>query len=377
VENDDRVAGIAQEFYRLTGRSPEGAWQAPGRVNLIGEHTDYNAGLALPFAIDRCTVLAVRRRPDHLVRVWSTNLGQQAEARTEDLSPQAPLGLPGWARYPLGVIWASQAHGVELPGLDISVSSTVPIGGGLSSSASLTVALAVAVNDIAQAGWSTEELAKISQEAEALFVGVPCGLLDQLSVLCARAGHAVAIDFMSESWELVPLDAGPLVVISTGVQHANAAGAYANRRAVCEQAAAKLGLKALRQATLDQVEAELSGEQLRRARHVVTENSRVTETIARLRQHQPFGDLLTASHVSLRDDYEVSCAELDLAVETAVRSGAGGARLTGAGFGGCAISIGASAQSLARAISMAFSEAGFGQPTIFDVTPSDGAGRLA
>ncbi|MGC8626475.1 MAG: galactokinase [Acidimicrobiales bacterium] len=377
MENDDRAGGIAEEFRRLTGHPPEGIWQAPGRVNLIGEHTDYNAGLALPFAIDRCTIVAVRRRTDHLVRVWSANLGQQVEARTEDLSPKAPVDIPSWARYPLGVIWASQAHGVELPGLDISVSSTVPIGGGLSSSAALTVALAVAVDDIAQAGWSTEELAKISQEAEALFAGVPCGLLDQLSVLAARAGHAVVIDFMSQSWELVPLDAGPLVVISTGVQHANAAGAYANRRAVCEQAAAKLGLKALRQATLDQVEAQLSGEQLRRARHVVTENLRVLETVERLRKNQPFGDLLTASHISLRDDYEVSCAELDLAVETAVRSGADGARLTGAGFGGCAISIGASAQALSGAISRAFGEAGFAQPSTFDVAPSDGAGRLA
>ncbi len=372
-----RAAQAAGEFHRLTGDHPEGIWEAPGRVNLIGEHTDYNGGWALPFAIDRSTVVAVRRRPDHVVRVWSANLGQEAAAPIRDLDPARASAQPSWARYPLGVVWSALGRGADLPGLDISVTSTVPLGSGLSSSAALTVAVAVAVNDIAGTAWGVEELARVAQEAEARFAGVPCGLLDQLAALGARRGHAVLIDFMSLSRELVPLGPGPLVVISTGAQRANAAGAYANRRAACERAAGVLGLPTLRQASLEQVEARLEGELLRRARHVVTENARVMQAVRRLHDRQPLGDLLTASHVSLRDDYEVSCPELDLAVGTALREGATGARLTGAGFGGCAIAIGVSAEALAVPVAKAFADAGFKPPTVFDVEPSERARRLA
>lgn len=346
-------------------------------MNLIGEHTDYNAGLALPFTIDRATVVAAGRRRDNLVRALSCTLERQATASMEDVADWAPSDFEPWARYPFGVIWAIRRAGAQLPGLDIVISSDVPLGSGLSSSAALTVAVAMAVTDIAGAGLTKIEIARTCQQAESELAGSPVGLLDQLAVLEGKAGSAVLVDFLSLQTEPVPIGPGPLVVINTGVKHANAAGAYAERRRACEKAAEELGVPFLRQATLAQVESKLNGELLKRARHVVTENSRVTEATQRLRNSQPVGDLLVGSHISLRDDYEVSCAELDLAVETALSNGADGARLTGAGFGGCAISLGVNAGDLVRPMSKAFAAAGFGQPEVFPVAPTEGAGRLA
>jgi galactokinase len=371
-----------ERFTAVVGRPPDGLWRAPGRVNLIGEHTDYNSGLALPFAIDRATVVAAGRRPDRLVRVHSTNMDDQVTASMDELARWDPQTFSGWSRYALGVVWALSAGseerpGAECPGLDLVVSSDVPVRSGLSSSAALTVAVAVAVNDIA--GWdlSVPEVAKAAQQAEAGFAGVPCGLLDQLAALEGRPGAGVMIDFSTLDTELVPLEVGPLTVLNTRVEHANAGGAYADRRRACERAAVKLGVPTLRQATLDQVESQLDGELRKRARHVVTENDRVRETVVRLRQGLPVGDLLVSSHASLRDDYEVSCPELDLAVSTALANGAAGARLTGAGLGGCAIAIGAPAADLVGPVSKAFAEAGFGPPDVFGVKPTAGAGRLA
>jgi galactokinase len=202
-------------------------------------------------------------------------------------------------------------------------------------------------------------------------------LLDQLATLEGRPGAGVLIDFLTLETELVPLEVGPLAVLNTRVEHANAGGAYADRRQACERAAAKLGVPTLRQATLDQVESGLDGQLRQRARHVVTENDRVRETVLRLREGSPVGDLLVSSHASLRDDYEVSCPELDLAVGTALANGASGARLTGAGLGGCAIAIGAEADDLAGPVAKAFEAAGFRPPDIFRVVPTDGAGRSA
>jgi galactokinase len=346
-------------------------------VNLIGEHTDYNFGLALPFAIDRETVVAARRRPDNLVRVLSCTLGRQATASVQDIAEQPPSFFEPWARFPFGVIWAMARAGAEVPGLDIVIASDVPIGGGLSSSAALSISVAIAVNDIAAARIRTAELARVGQQAESEFAGSPCGLMDQLAVLDGRAGSAVLIDFLSLETEPVPVGRRPLVVINTRVEHANAAGAYANRRNACEQAARALGVPSLRQATLGQVEDSLDGELRKRARHVVTENARVIEAARRLRADQPIGDLLIGSHVSLRLDYEVSCPELDLAVDVALANGADGARLTGAGFGGSAISVGVEAEHLVRPMSEAFERAGFIQPEVFAVAPTEGAGRLA
>jgi galactokinase len=346
-------------------------------VNLIGEHTDYNFGLALPFAIDRTTVVAARRRPDRMVRAVSCTLDRQATASLDDIIGGDASQFEPWARFPFGVIWAMARAGAAVPGVDLVIASDLPIGGGLSSSAALSIAVAIAVNDIAAAGLSNTEIAVIGQQAESEVAGLPCGLMDQLAVLEGRAGAAVLIDFLSLQTEQVPVGRGPLVVINTRVEHANGAGAYADRRNACEKAARELGVPSLRQATLEQIEDKLHGELLRRARHVVTENARVVEAVARLRSDQPIGDLLIGSHLSLRNDYEVSCPELDLAVDVALASGADGARLTGAGFGGCAISVGANPEDLVTPMSEAFDRAGFMQPEVFPVAPTEGAGRLA
>ncbi|HXW81979.1 MAG TPA: galactokinase [Acidimicrobiales bacterium] len=372
-----RVAANAKSrFVDIVGAQPEGLWAAPGRVNLIGEHTDYNAGLALPFAIDRATVIAARRRTDGLVRIHSTTLDGQATAALRDLSAWAPATFAPWARYPLGVVWCMARSGTEVPGLDLVISSDVPLGSGLSSSGALTVGVAVAVADLSGSQLSHVEAAKIAQSAESSFAGAPTGLLDQLASLEGRAGSAVLIDFSSMETELVTITAGPLVVVNTRVERANAGGAYADRRRTCEMAAAKLGVPTLRQAELARVETELDGDLRKRARHIVTENGRVRETAERLHEGRPVGELLVSSHISLRDDYEVSCPQLDLAVETALARGAEGARLTGAGLGGCAISLGVDASDLETVVSKAFEEAGFEQPEVFAVTPADGAGRL-
>jgi len=359
------------------GAAPEGLWRAPGRVNLIGEHTDYNFGLALPFAIDRTTVVAARRRPDRVVRALSCTLDRQATASLDDIIGGDPSQFEPWARFPFGVIWAMARFGAAVPGVDLVIASDLPIGGGLSSSAALSISVAIAVNDITAAGLSNTELAMIGHQAESEVAGLPSGLMDQLAVLEGRAGAAVLIDFLSLQTEQVPVGRSPLVVINTRVEHSNAAGAYADRRNACEKAAQELGVPSLRHATLEQIEDELHGELLRRARHVVTENARVVEAVTRLRSDQPIGDLLIGSHLSLRNDYEVSCPELDLAVDVALASGADGARLTGAGFGGCAISVGANTEDLVTPMSEAFERAGFVQPEVFAVSPTEGAGRLA
>jgi galactokinase len=363
-------------FVDIVGAEPEGLWAAPGRVNLIGEHTDYNAGLALPFAIDRATVVAARRRTDGLVRVYSTTFDQQATARMGDLNEWEPASFAAWARYPLGVIWCMARSGIDVPGLDIVISSNVPLGSGLSSSGALTVAIAVAVDDLSGSRLAPIDAARIAQSAESAFAGAPTGLLDQLASLEGKVGSGVLIDFSSMETQPVAINAGPLVVINTRVERANAGGAYADRRRACEKAAERLGLPNLRQAELAQVETELDGELRKRARHVVTENARVQETAERLQEQLPVGQLLVSSHVSLRDDYEVSCPQLDLAVETALARGAEGARLTGAGLGGCAISLGAEAGDLEEAVSKAFREAGFEEPEVFGVAPAAGASRL-
>ena len=283
------------------------------------------------------------------------------------------MSLPGPPSLDLGL----DLPGLDLPGLDMVISSDVPLRSGLSSSAALTVAVAVAVNDLCGTDLSLGVIARVAQQAEAAFAGAPCGLLDQLAALEGKDGAGVLIDFLSFDTELVPLEVGPLVVLNTRVEHANAGGAYANRRHACETAAVSLGLPSLRQATLAQVEAELHGELRKRARHVVTENERVRETVLRLRRSAPIGDLLVGSHISLRDDFEVSCPELDLAVSTALANGATGARLTGAGLGGCAIALGAEAEDLADPLAKAFAASGFRPPEIFGVAPSKGAGRVA
>ncbi|MHB1928625.1 MAG: galactokinase [Acidimicrobiales bacterium] len=359
----------ADRFRALTGRDPEGIWQAPGRVNLIGDHTDYNGGLALPFAIERRTAVAVARRRDRRWRLWSEQRpGEPADVDLADLRPEGP---GGWERYVLGVAWALRAGGVDVPGADIVVDSDVPLGSGLSSSASLVVAVTVAVADLAGAGLDRERLVAVAHDAEARYVGAPTGTLDQRAVLFARAGHGLLIDFRSGATVAVPLEAAtPLVVVDTGVRHDHASGGYGERRRECTEAAAALGLPDLRDATVEMAEERLTGPLAARARHVLTENGRVAEAARRLLAGEAIGELLTASHRSLRDDFAVSCPELDAVVEATLASGAAGARMTGGGFGGSALVLGLAAGEVAEAL-------GGRREQVFGVEPRGPAGRVA
>ncbi|HLH47575.1 MAG TPA: galactokinase family protein, partial [Acidimicrobiales bacterium] len=329
---------MADRFRRLAGRAPAGVWQAPGRVNLLGEHTDYNAGLALPVAIERSTSVAVALRPDGRWRCWSTARPQEpADARLDE----AGASLRGWARYVVGVAWALRRSGVELAGADVVVDSTVPAGAGLSSSAALTAAVAVALGELAGAPLDRSALVAACHEAEAGFVGAPTGTLDQRAVLEAAPGTALFLDFRDGAAEHVPAEAAlPLVVVDTGIRHDHRSGDYGRRRRECEEAAAALGCDVLRQATLDAVAERLTGTLAARARHVLGENDRVGEAVRRLRAGAGIGDLLDHAHRSLRDDFEASCPEADAVVEAARAAGATGARLTGGGFGGSVLVTG-------------------------------------
>jgi galactokinase len=381
----DRVERVVAAFRERTGRDPEGVWAAPGRVNLIGEHTDYNDGFVLPAAIDRQVVAAAGRRDGGRLRVWSLQEEQPADLELEGIGPGR---VEGWAAYPAGVAWALGQAGAEVGGADLVVDGDVPAGAGLSSSAALECATATALADLFGAGLDRAALAGVARRAENEVVGVPSGVMDQMVSMLGRAGHALFLDTRSLDTEQVPLPleaAGLcLLVLDTRAGHRLVDGAYADRRAACEAAAATLGVAALRDATLEQVEAaagELGEERFRRARHVVTENARVLEAVGLLRAGDldRLGPLLAASHASLRDDYEVSSPELDTAVEAAVAAGAVGARMTGAGFGGSAIALAGTelAGRVGDRVRDAFAAAGFGPPAVEAVTASDGARRLA
>jgi galactokinase len=373
-------------FESVFGHAPDGLWSAPGRVNLIGEHTDYNEGFVLPFAIDRRTVVALGVRDDRLVRVASTFADELAEIELDALTPDA---LGGWSAYPLGVAWAFSEFGADLaavPGVDLFIDSDVPVGAGLSSSAAIESAVALALNDVWQLGLDRRTLARVGQRAENVAVGAPTGIMDQSASLLGEADHAVFLDCRTLESELVPLglaEAGlAILVIDTGVKHSHATGGYGERRAACERGAAAMGASSLRDLSVDDLpraQQLLDDVTFRRIRHVITENQRVLDTVAVLRAEgaSAIGELLDASHRSMRDDFEISVPELDLAVETAVSAGAIGARMTGGGFGGAAIAL-VRVDDLSRvqvAIDNAFGEHTFGQPDTFVVTASDGAAR--
>jgi galactokinase len=375
---------VTEIFAELYGAEPLGLWSAPGRVNLIGEHTDYNLGFVLPLAINRRTVVALGTREDARIRVASGFADELVDVAIADL---APGSVSGWAAYPLGVVWALGQAGADLeavPGVDLYIESTVPVGAGLSSSAAIESAVALALNDVWQLGLDRRTLAAVGQRAENEMVGAPTGIMDQSASLLGREDAAVFLDCRSLESEVVDLgfrDAGlELLVIDTGVEHQHATGGYATRRASCERGAAALGVASLRDVTdLDVARDLLDDETYRRVRHVVTENERVLETVRRLRDEGPLaiGPLLDASHASMRDDFEISVPELDLAVETAQANGAIGARMTGGGFGGSAIAL-VPSDAISRvlvALDGAFAEAGYAQPTMFTVVPSEGAKR--
>ena len=390
------VLTMAQDgFATAFGYAPDGLWSAPGRVNLIGEHTDYNEGFVLPFAIDRRTVAALALRGDGLVRVSSgTGSASKGAAAGEFALRAAPGDVRGWAAYPLGVAWGLGQVGAELgglPGFDVHFESDVPVGAGLSSSAALECALAVALNEAWRLGFDRARLVEAAHLAENDFVGAPTGILDQSAALLSQEGAVLFLDCRDSSATPVDLGLGTdrdgtgglaVLVIDTKVKHEHVSGGYAARRTACERAARALGVRALRDVTVPGLlaaRARLDEEAYRRARHVVTEDQRVLDTVAALRagDHGAVGDLMTASHRSMRDDFEISTAELDLAVEVAMEAGALGARMTGGGFGGSAIALTPAAlvPRLQRAIGAAFNRRGFGTPETFTVRPSQGAGR--
>ena len=383
----------AELLAELTGQAPVGTWSAPGRVNLIGEHTDYNDGFVLPFAIQQRTHVALGTRADGRIRVVSTFDADAVEVGLADLDALFPANrddVPEWAAYPLGVAWALlRATGVDpagVTGVDLAIASDVPIGAGLSSSAAIEGAVATALNDTWGLGLDRVTLAQVGRTAENEAVGAPTGIMDQMASMLGRADAAIFLDCRSLDASVVDLgfaDAGlQLVVIDTGVKHSHATGGYGERRAACERGAAIMGVPALRDVSVDDLPraAELMDDvTFRRVRHIVTENQRVLDTVETLREQGPraIGDLLLASHASMRDDFEISVPELDTAVEAAMAAGAIGARMTGGGFGGAAIALveNARVQDVKDAAVTAFAAAGFTAPTVFTVAPSAGAGR--
>ncbi|WP_030650524.1 MULTISPECIES: galactokinase [Streptomyces] len=378
---------VAERFAELYGAEPEGVWAAPGRVNLIGEHTDYNDGFVMPFALPHQAVAAVSRRDDGVLRLHSEDVeGGIAELRLGALAPQTDQE---WTAYPAGVVWALREAGHEVTGADIHLSSTVPTGAGLSSSAALEVVIALALNDLYDLGLQRWRLARLCQRAENVYVGAPTGIMDQTASACCEQGHALFLDTRDLSQQQIPFDLVAeglrLLVVDTQVKHAHSGGEYGKRRAGCEKGAALLGVDALRDIPYDGLDAALARlgdeeEVIRLVRHVVTEDQRVERAVALLRagDTRAIGPVLTEGHASLRDDFRISCPELDLVVDTALAAGALGARMTGGGFGGSAIVLAEATDvdTLTKAVEEAFAAADFKAPRVFEAVPSAGARRL-
>ncbi|MEU8677070.1 galactokinase [Streptomyces sp. NPDC048560] len=384
------TAAVEAAFTELYGKAPDGVWAAPGRVNLIGEYTDFNDGFVMPLALPHTAIAAVARRDDGELRLHSTDVpGGVVRLRADEL---APHDGHGWAAYPAGVVWALREAGHAVTGADIQITSTVPTGAGLSSSAALEVVTALALNDLFDLGLGPAELAVLGQRAENAFVGVPCGVMDQMASACCTDGHALYLDTRDLTQRQVPFDLAShglrLLVVDTRVKHALGDGAYAERRAGCEEGARLLGIRTLRElpyeglgAALGTLAAAGADESVvRYVRHVVGDNHRVEQVIALLDagEVRAAGPVLNEGHVSLRDDLRVSCPELDLVVATANAAGALGARMTGGGFGGSAIVLveEADAETVTKSVREAFTSAGYASPGVFPAVPSAGARRL-
>ncbi|MFD5451143.1 galactokinase [Streptomyces sp. NPDC127100] len=379
---------VGERFRELYGERPQGVWAAPGRVNLIGEHTDYNDGFVMPFALPHTAVAAVSRRDDGVLRLHSADIGADpVELRVADLTPEADRS---WTAYPSGVVWALREAGHEITGADIHLASTVPSGAGLSSSAALEVVVALAMNDLYSLGLRGWQLARLCQRAENVYVGAPVGIMDQTASACCEAGHALFLDTRDLSQRQIPFDLAAegmrLLVVDTQVKHSHSEGEYGKRRAGCEKGAALLGVDALRDVPYGELDAALErlgdDEEVRRlVRHVVTEDERVERVVALLESGdtRAIGPVLVEGHASLRDDFRISCPELDLVVDTALEAGALGARMTGGGFGGSAIVLveAADVDGVTKAVEEAFAAAGFTTPRVFEAVPAAGARRLS
>ncbi|HEY7222489.1 MAG TPA: galactokinase [Micromonosporaceae bacterium] len=356
-------------------------WAAPGRVNLIGEHTDYNDGFVLPIALAQRTVVAAE--PLGAAGRWRvTSVGQPGPVTitTEDLKPGT---VTGWAGYVAGVIWALRDEGIDVPGARLAIESDVPVGAGLSSSAALECAVLSALVDLGGGDLPIARRPGIAQRAENVYVGVPCGIMDQAASIRCRAGHALFLDCRTLEVQHVPFDPAAaglaLLVIDSHTAHQHAENEYAQRRRACEAAAAQLGVRALRDVTdLDDALTRVTDPVVRRrVRHVVTENVRVLSTVDSLRAGAwaRVGRLFTESHASMHDDYEITVPAVDLAVEVCLERGALGARMTGGGFGGCVLALvpADTAQAVSAAVADAYARAGHAAPSAFVARPCDGA----
>lgn len=372
------MKSISRQFEELYGRRPEVIAEAPGRVNLIGEHIDYSEGFVLPFAIADRTYAAIATRADGLVRIASQQRKEQIfSIDIKDVKP----GSPGdWEKYVLGVIWAL---GAEV-GFDIFIDGHVPAGAGLSSSAALECSVAVGINDLLGLKKSLADLARATQKAENDYVGMPCGIMDQSVSLMAAAGSALLLDCRDLSTELIPFDVASagleLLIIDTAAHHALVDGGYAERRASCESVAKKLSVPSMRnlsRADLEAGRSKITDTEYIRARHAVTEIERVLSAVSALRTSDfvALGKLINESHISLRDDYTVSCPELDCAVDAALGAGALGSRMVGGGFGGSAIALVkvSDIDAVKSAVLSAFEKAHYKKPRFFTSLPSAGA----
>ena len=376
------MSSIEEKFLETFGEGPDLVAAAPGRVNLIGEHIDYSEGFVLPFAIKDRTMVAVRKRDDSIVRIASAQ--RRNKIVTVDIKDVKP-GLKGeWERYALGVLWSM---GVK-SGVDLLIDGHVPLGAGLSSSAALECSVATAMNHLFDMGFNLEELARLTQKAENQYVGVPCGIMDQSVSLMATNGFALLLDCKDLSTRNIPFDVAShgleLLIIDTQAHHALTDGGYAERRASCESVAAKLHVKSMRELTIAQLDSsrdQLSETQYIRARHAITEMKRVLDCVEALSNGDfvNVGQLMNQSHLSLRDDYNVSCPELNTAVEASLAAGALGSRMVGGGFGGSAIALiqASKTSETISAVEKAFADKKFKAPRFFTSLPSQGAELLS
>ena len=376
------MSSIDKKFLETFGEEPDLVAAAPGRVNLIGEHIDYSEGFVLPFAIKDRTFAAVRKRDDSMVRIASAQ--RRNKIVTVDIADVKP-GLKGeWERYALGVLWSM---GVT-SGVDIIIDGHVPLGAGLSSSAALECSVATAMNHLFDMGFSLEELARLTQKAENQYVGVPCGIMDQSVSLMATQGYALLLDCRDLSTQNISFDVAShgleLLIIDTQAHHALTDGGYAERRASCESVATKLAVKSMRELSMAQLVAardQITHTEYIRARHAVSEMKRVLDCVDALSigDFAKVGELINQSHVSLRDDYNVSCPELDTAVEASLAACALGSRMVGGGFGGSAIALidASKTAHTIRAVESAFAAKKFKAPRFFTSLPSQGAEILS
>ncbi|HUA39805.1 MAG TPA: galactokinase [Candidatus Sulfopaludibacter sp.] len=379
-------ARVSQQFAKSYGRPPRWIAAAPGRVNVIGEHTDYNDGFVLPMAIERYAIMAADRSADGKDSIQIRDTSEGIEPATIDLSLPVKPGRPKWSNYSRGVIAGCQARGINPGGLDVLLHSTVPLGGGLSSSAALEVCTATLLEAVTGKTIDPVEKALLCQKAEHEFAGVPCGIMDQFISVMGRKNHLLLLDCRSRQTELVPMDdpSVALLIVNTNVKHELGSGEYARRRAQCEAAAKILGVPSLRDATADALErarSNMDNAVYRRARHVIGEIERTLHAAEGIRASNwpTVGNLMYASHYSLRDDYEVSCAELDAVVELAeglgAKGGVYGCRMTGGGFGGCAVALvqADAVEAISKKIAAAYKRKTGIEAAIFSSRPAAGA----